>query len=424
MCSAVWSKESQNADSHPPQPCYGPIESLQFEGEKRSHPDYLRDVVNLPLGSDCDSHTLEQARQALMDTELFRSVRAHSNPSAGGTSITYTVAEKFYWIPLPRITRSSDGEIGLGGQLKAYHLWGRNHTLDFTSEVSRKDEGQGNKTYTHEIDYLAPRLINSNFGFSLGALWKDSERDLYVGPSVVGEANTEDQGGSVRLIHWLSEQRAEERLRISYSYRWNEREFELTQGASGGQTGGSATEFSVGLHWSDVHYTEYRRTGRQAQAIGTLSRQALSSDSNHEHLLLIWREYKALDWLYLDNLNTQVVLGYSSNNHYGVEPFSLGGSDFLRGLEDNSDHGYNLFQANIQYLSALKPTPTLRWGGFVDIGNVFDRHHYDLADIEYSLGASLRWKVRWLVRTDIRLDAGYHPQSNTGKVYLGTNALF
>ncbi|MGM0563252.1 MAG: POTRA domain-containing protein [Pseudomonadota bacterium] len=408
----------------PPSECQGTVGEVRFEGASRSQRAYLIDVTALHAGTPCDEDILRAARQALMDTELFHSVKMDFRETPQGTNVTFIIKEKFYWLPLPRIERSSDGEISVGGQLKAYHLWGLNHTLDLTSEVSRQDEGAGNKTYTHAIEYSAPRLVALDYGFAVAGEWENSERKLYLGGEVIGEADTLDEGGSIAVRHWLTPRRSDERLSIDYGFRWKDREFELLRGDAGDHRGGQLGQFSLGLGWTDVHFGEYRRTGRQAQIIASLSRPGTNSDFNYEQLRLVWREYKALDWHYLDNLNTQVVMGYSSGNAFGAETFSLGGSSFIRGLEDNSDHGFNMLQVNFQYLSALKNIPTLRWGGFIDTGNVYPKDSYRLKDLEYSLGASLRWKVRWLVRTDIRIDAGYHPQSNSGKAYLGTSVLF
>ena len=69
--------------------------------------------------------------------------------------------------------------------------------------------------------------------------------------------------------------------------------------------------------------------------------------------------------------------------------------------------------------------PAVAHSFFIDVGNVYDDlEAVDFADLHYTLGTGIRWKVESFVKTDLFLDYGYDVEEEDGKFYGGTSLNF
>lgn len=407
-----------------PVECSGNIASIDFSGNKRTRRVLLLEAISFSEGQTCTAELLEHGRQAIMDLQLFKHVFTRVSVQGDGIHVRYHVKEKYYILPIPRLSRNSDGDLRGGVKLEANNLWGLNHSLDIKSEVERKDDGKGNESFEHEIEYSTPRIIGSDFGFFTRLSTHESERDLYEGRDVIGFADSTGSGASFATRHWLTPAHSSTRLQLIYGLHWDERDYVLRNGRLGSYRSGDSAAVSLEVKWNNVHTEVYRRRGLSIGAGLVLNRPGLGSDFNYEAATLTLLHYYPWDIFYLDNINTRLRLGYSNGSAFGGENFSLGGGDSIRGLEANSDHGFNLFLLNSQFVSAFKSYPYLRWLVFVDAGNVYAKHSFDITELETGIGLGLRWKIRAFVRTDLRLDIGHSTREEGNKVYLGTRLLF
>jgi hypothetical protein len=48
----------------------------------------------------------------------------------------------------------------------------------------------------------------------------------------------------------------------------------------------------------------------------------------------------------------------------------------------------------------------------------------NLREQKFSFGAGLRWKLRSFVKTDLRVDVAYVPDTDESRIYASTNETF
>ena len=124
------------------------------------------------------------------------------------------------------------------------------------------------------------------------------------------------------------------------------------------------------------------------------------------------------------NLNVQLRLGLSDGAPFGDHSFSIGGGDVLRGVDKGRDSGDILMLLNVEYLSGFFSYPAWRWVVFLDAGNVFETSDVDLLDQNLRGGLGLRYKLRALANTDLRIDLAWDPDRNSVRPFFATRLTF
>ena len=119
------------------------------------------------------------------------------------------------------------------------------------------------------------------------------------------------------------------------------------------------------------------------------------------------------------------MLELASAKVFNEYNYSIGGSNTIRGIKENSQQGNALWLANIEYVIGNQRWPSFRTALFCDISNVFeDATTLNSDDWNATLGIGLRWKLTSFVKTDLVIDYGYDPQTDYSKIYASTSLLF
>ena len=79
---------------------------------------------------------------------------------------------------------------------------------------------------------------------------------------------------------------------------------------------------------------------------------------------------------------------------------------------------------NVEYLSAFFTRPSWRWVAFADLGNVHPKGRFRPLAQNLRVGAGLRYKLRALSRTDLRLDVVWDPDEDKAVTYVATSVTF
>lgn len=126
---------AQAADAVPGENyCEGPVDRIEFAGNKKTRDVVLLGQLVFRAGAECSLDDVVDGIQSIMDLGLFRSVAAAFDQTDGATVLTYSVQEKIYFLPIPRLSRTSDGELRYGAQLRWDNFSGLNHQLKLTAE--------------------------------------------------------------------------------------------------------------------------------------------------------------------------------------------------------------------------------------------------------------------------------------------------
>jgi len=105
------------------------ISEIRFLGNDTTRPEIMLQEMLVRVGEPVDPARIEQSRQAIMDLELFKSVKAELLAAPPGPVLQITVDEKIYFLPIPKLNRSDDG-VGYGAQLRFDNLAGLNQKLN------------------------------------------------------------------------------------------------------------------------------------------------------------------------------------------------------------------------------------------------------------------------------------------------------
>ena len=404
--------------------CQGPIHSIEFAGNKATKSYVMLGQLAFKAGSVCSLDHVVDGLQSIMDLGLFRSVSAEFSRPDDRLTVTYTVREKIYFLPLPRFSRSSDGELRLGAQLRWDNFLGRNHHVKLTAERREEDDGNGPAGKHYELEYEIPRFFMSATGLATAFKFQTKQVDLEQDGIEFGVANNNDSQFALELSRWANSGGVTKGLRYRGGLRIFNREQELLEGEAGPFTEGTDVALSVGFEKIDVRDELFRLNGMSFGANLQLSSSLFGSDFSYNRLDLFFRRYMPLRGLKLRNLNYQLRLGISDNGPFGLRHFSIGGGELFRGRQKQSKTGDILLLANIEYLVSLFGKQALRGVLFTDIGNVYRHNEFDPTDLKFGFGAGIRYKLLSFSKTDLRFDAAWDTDRESLRYYISTDLTF
>jgi len=404
------------------------VDRIEFAGNRVTRPAIMERELVHRVGDRCSLDRIVDGVQALMDLDLFRSVRAELElePSPFGRAtlvLRYAVQEKIFFLAIPRISRTSDAELRTGLQLRWDNFAGRLHELKLTAERRQEDDGRGRDGYVNSLDYRVPRFLGSDYGLDVDIASERRQTGFSRESVSHGEGVRESRRFGVGIARWLDQGRGIGGLRLVAGVAFEERELELTRGTAGPHTGGFDSRVSVGLENRQVHREEYRRRGYAAR-VGVQAAGAWSGSdfAYHRTDLRLSHYYPFASGIH--NLNLQFRLGISDRAPFGGDTYSIGGGEVMRGVAPGRDKGDMLVLMNIEYLSAFFTRPAWRWVLFVDVGNVYPIRRPALLEQNLRAGLGLRYKLRALTRTDLRLDVAWDPDEDELRTYVATSLTF
>ena len=400
------------------------IARIEFVGNRVTRPEVMLREIPQRAGEPCTLDHIIDGIQGMADLDLFRSVRAELELEADGALVLrYRVREKFFFLAIPRLSRTTDGELRTGLQLRWDNFAGRLHELRATAERRQEDDGAGRSGYVYSLDYDVPRFFGSVWGAGLSVAAQRRQAGFARESREFGEGMSESLGASVGLSRWLGSYDGVRGLRGFVGLGFERRDLTVHEGSSGPYRGGTDVRVSVGVEDRELHRDPYRRRGHVARAEIVASGDWSGSDFAHHRLEFDVRWYHPLPGG-IRNLNLRARLGLSDGAPFGEEAFSIGGGEVLRGIDSGRDSGDLLTLLNAEYLVAFFTRPQWRWVVFADLGNVHRRGALRPLAQNLSGGLGLRYKLRALTRTDLRLDVAWDPDENRPVPYVATNVTF
>ncbi len=399
------------------------IGHIRFEGNERTRESILRREMYITEGDKLDYAKIESSVQGIRDLDLFKHVSYYiaedysQGPAQGSLAeLVITVEEKIYTLIIPRI-KVQDNQMRVGMHLRLDNLFGLDHSLRYL--IERKGDFEGVTEMRQRMNYNYPNVNGSKYSMNLSMVDENS---------VVEEVdnsfqNSLNQSFSVGLHKWLNPGHRKVGRYISVGIGHTSRTHETLEGAFIDDVMANTLLFEYGFR--KVHEYAYNRGGRHYGYSGALSHDSFGSDSEFFKHLLFYRAYYRFDSRPDDNLNIQTQIGYSDNDILGDEAFTLDFSNDLRCYERNRFSGNSMVLINMEYMTPSSFYPTLRYVGFMDIGNTFDSDKTFQPDgMNVGLGVGIRWKIPAFVKVDLRLDLGYGVTDENYQVTVGTHYAF
>lgn len=403
--------------------CRGVIETVQFVGNEVTRDGVLLRELPLRAGDTCELDPIIDGIQALFDLALFTRVRVEIRPGLKGAVVRYIVAEKFFFLALPRFSRTSDAELRGGLQLRWDNFSGRLHEFRITAEHRREKDGSGHRGFVYRMDYRIPRFLDSDQGLAMSV--EDLRKQVSFSRDGIdyGEGERDSELLDLVWLHWPGGSRGVQGLSVFGGIRFDNRRLSVTEGGTGPYRGGNDVNLVIGFENRQVHSDRFRRSGHAFGAQLRFANAVTGSDFRYHRLDLFGRWYLPLPGG-IRNVNVQARLGLSDGAPFGERTYEIGGGELLRGMVSSRASGDFLALLNIEYLQSWFAHPSVRWVLFSDVGNVYAREHSRLSRLYVRGGLGLRWKLLRITNTDVRLDLAWDPDASRVRTYVSTNLTF
>lgn len=422
---ALWGASTvYSADEIPgSQWCDRVVDSISFEGNRITQAQVIsRELHQLP-GAPCSLDDIIDGIQSTQDLGLFKSVGAELRLNDDRLELVYRVAEKIFFLPIPRFSRTSDGELRLGAQLRWDNFLGRLHQLKLTFERRQEDDGQGRAGYVNSLDYSVPRFFGSRFGMGVSLDRIRRNEKLAQDGLEFGEVLRESQRVEFRVARWATNSTGVQGFSYFMGLGFENRSYGVRSGETGPFHGGQNATMLAGFDVQRVHQDSFSRRGFEYGAALRVADSAWGSDFSYARLDTHLRWFKPLARPQT-NLNVQFRFGLSTKAPFGERGYGIGGGELIRGMQTDHATGDILTLANVEYLSGFFAYPAFRWVAFFDIGNVFLKDDLKLHRQNLRGGLGLRWKLEELTNTDLRLDVAWDPAQSKLTPYLSSSLTF
>lgn len=400
------------------------VDQIRFEGNDRTDPSTMLQELEFTVGSEIDAEQVELGRQSIMDLGLFKSVESELTESDGAKVLTYTLDEKHYWFVLPRLSRTGDGDVSYGANVRLYNLRGRNQTLIVGAKQTNLNDSDLETEEQVRLRFSNPRLFGSRFELSTDLSFEQGEIDEDRG-ELSGRYGRDLLSLRFGVSRWLSPGRASNGWRIGSDVLLRDYEHEFTGGDDGLYFDATLLSLLSKVEYIDVRDRLFSRKGIHFGYQLHIATDDFVSDKSFTRNLIFYRKFIPLGKRAHRNLNVQLRFGYANRTVFGQPAYGLGGSDTMRGYERSSLEGNAFILANFEFLTPLFGRDSLRGVLFADIGNAYkDIHSIDLDDLKTSAGFGLRWQVKSLIDTELRIDYGRGLNDGISKIYASTKATF
>jgi outer membrane protein assembly factor BamA len=393
-----------------------PLAKIIVEGNTRTQSRFVLKWAEISVGDVIGQSKLDHARQNILDTELFKQVTLRTELRQSKPTLIIKLEERIYTLLLPRASRNGDGDLKLGVNLKLHNINGADQTLNLLAEKSELSNGDDGRRYRIRYDFPQyDRPYRYHISFS------DSINNTLVSGFQNVEYENSTSFSMTRDWHVVS---LSSPLSLTASILYQDIQLQSPYpDALEELDAGKFSRLGLKIEYDAIHTQKYRHYGNFhsmeiQQGLGSLGSDYLSRIIKIES-----RFYLPLNQR--DNFNTRLLFGWSKNSPFNVPYYELGGSDTLRGLEQESSRGDALLLGNFEYVKGFESHPSFRWSSFIDIGNAFpDLGEIDLGDLQTSIGFGGRWKALNFVKTDLFIDYAYNIDTENSKIYAGTSLTF
>lgn len=402
------------------------IQEIRFEGNKKTRPQIMLQEMNIKQGETVTRKRIEDARQNILNLDLFKDVNLRIKKEKSGYVLIFKVKEKFYWYVIPKFNRNGDGDISYGGEAQTDNLFGLNQTIELKYVIRQLQDIDVDEERTFDLNYYYPRVKGSpwDLRFRYRLLLSDLNEER---GDLAGRYERDLKGVLFRLSRWLRSTGPSKGWRIGGSLSFQKYMHTFIEGDPDLFFDADVLALQLNGSFVNVDNFIYSRSGKHFGYEIEATSDALGSDVSYTRQFLFYRKYALVTKREHTNLNTQLRLETQTDSIFGDPALGAVGSKKLRGYDRQSLEGDTYLVGNLEYLSPFnKKHQALRGVVFADAGNSFDEFSdIDLSALKYAVGFGLRWKVRALVRVDLRLEVGRGlSEGGETKFYAGTRGTF
>ncbi|MGH8539704.1 MAG: POTRA domain-containing protein [Stenotrophobium sp.] len=392
------------------------VREIRFEGNAITQPKTMLREMVIHVGDPADPQKVERSRQAILDLGLFKEVSVRQEPLPDGVRLVYTVTEKYYFLPYPRLSANLDRQYGYGAELEWNNVAGLNHSLNLLVTESQPNRTGYGKQFSYAGNYYAPFILDTPYNLSLSA-----------GHSRQPQTNTATQQPFVETFDtWeIDGSRTYPNANGPASQGWTVgggwKSLHENRFGPGAPTPYGAANAAVGfITYHDIRDLVYSEEGQQFGLRAETAVRGLASDYGYTLVNLSYDRFLPVGRLEFENLQLSAATGAYFNGPAGFSQFNLGGNGGLRAFPSYIYTGNSYY-----YLAALYQRPLgrpwLRTLVGIESGNVSTNANSAVFDsMHLSLDLGLRVRLVWFV--NLQLEAGWAIPlngSSRGRVFGG-----
>jgi len=390
------------------------IREIVFEGNQTTRPQTMLREMLVQEGADADPALIERSRQAVLDLGLFRFVDVRQELVEGGVRLVFTVKEKWYLLPYPRLSANSDGQNSAGAELRWNNIWGLNHSLRLIARSRDSGDTDRGREISYRAGYQAPFLLGSGYGLNLNLAHSITP---ITEPAVYDELIDEAQ--VLVTHHFFSVGPASQGWTWGSGLLWRKQN---TEGDAAPPPYGQAKALVGQLDYRNVRFKIYSEEGNNFSARYEVADRHYGSDYSYTRVTADWDHSHAVGLMPHQTFELGLHLGLANNGPAGVDDFSLGGAAGLRGYARKSFEGDFYYLASAQYLRPLH-WDWLRLAVGIEAGNAHVEADTINAYPQISLNLGLRVRLTRFVNFDF--EAGFAmPMNGDGARFYADRGNF
>lgn len=410
------------------------ISEILFEGNEKTRDEVLRQELLIHEGDEVDEKRIEASRQAMMNLGLFKSVTTRLEEEEKDSRLIFIVEERYYLLPIPLVgvnIINDDIAEGVesytyGVQLRLDNLMGLNQRLKVEYETEEpEDEAFENEAYSPKqhigIEYFNPRIIGTEYQFSLKAKHVDETVQEFENNVQTGQYRKKTASGGFSISRWLEHDWISEGWTAGLGMNTVVTDYLEATGTGLKYEDNMRLEVTAGLNFDEVQEHAYHRHGRAYGYNLAVSSTILDSDYSYTRHRLYYRRYLPLN-IADSNFNHQMQLGLANGDE---KAYTLDNKNLLRGYDPGYAQGNAMLLLNAEYHQHFSNFKQLRGVLFIDAGNAWESpDEIDLGHLHTSLGIGFRWRVQSFVDVTLRADYGHALGTGTSAAYVSTEASF
>lgn len=379
-----------------------PIRQIAYEGNDITRPVTMQRELVISLGDPADPKKLERSRQAIQDLGLFREVKVRQEALEDGVRVVFTVREKWYILPIPRLEANSDGDTGYGLQLRWNNVWGLNHRWEllFVQRDYKREDRDGSTNFY--MSYAIPFVGNSRNSLSFSA--SDVDQDSSTPEDVEFRERKQSLGFS--MSHALGRGPASQGWKVGGGLRWQNQDAE---GVGAPAPYGMATQPLFSVSYDGMHDRLYSQTGESFSTSLAVAQHGLASDYSFWSHYSRYGQERPVGQREHQTLRFRAELGgyHGGPASRPSDAFEYGGASHLRGYDRERIEGDFAYYASLDFLRPvgwnwLRLLTSLELGSALD-----DLSHPGGRWLYASLGLGVSVKVTWFVNVEFEAGIAY-----------------
>lgn len=379
---------------------YPPVREITFSGNARTRDKTMRREIGLHVGDPADPAAIARARQEILDLGLFQAVSDEEIEVDGGVRVTFVVKEKVFLLPLPRVEANSDGEYGLGGNLRWNNVTGLNDTAQVLAVKRRLKERDRDSQLLLTGNYTAPLIFDSPWTLSTSGGVSEQHS---LNPN--GTAYDESfQGFEVIGTHSLSPDRPPSQgWSAGGGVQWQN---ESVDGVFAPEPYGHATSAVGVVGYRDLRFHVFSEDGTLFNLRLETAVNGVASDYGYVQAITSYERIWPVGTAQYQTVGFKAqgsgYIGGGENRR--LNAYSIGGAARLRGYEKDLAEGDFSYYFSGEYLVPVWK-PWLRFLAIAEAGSVYPKPGQTGGRPLYaSIGFGVRARIPWLV--GIELEAG------------------